>query len=152
MKLNNFNISKLNSKELIYIGVILLLSTWILFYGSVYETEYYSWIYILADEYLVIALLYMIAITIMYYDYTLGLLSIMIVFFITNDIPILRKQITVISRKKKKEGFKTNNDLELKGTDASAKKLKDFINAMNDSMDMLKKTSAIKRLQNEIKL
>jgi hypothetical protein len=137
MKLNNFNISKLNSKELIYIGVILLLSTWI---------------YILADEYLVIALLYMIAITIMYYDYTLGLLSIMIVFFITNDIPILRKQITVISRKKRKEGFKSNNDLELKGTDASAKKLKDFINAMNDSMDMLKKTSAIKRLQNEIKL
>jgi hypothetical protein len=150
----------LTTIQIIYWIVILLMSVWIIFYGSVYETEYNKWIYILGDEYLVIALLFMISMTIIYYDLTMGLLSLMIIFFITNDIPILRNQVFYIKNKEQNESFvndnakdnsnKNTNEEILKGADASAKYFKNFMDSMTSTMQILKKTTNIKNMNSKL--
>jgi predicted membrane protein len=80
-------------KDIIYYSLIVLLISWILIFGSVYETQYYDFIYMYGDELLVILLLVSVTFYILNYDFTIGLLLFLAIFFITNDLPIIHKSL-----------------------------------------------------------
>ena len=93
--------------------IINILAFFIIKYGSVYETQYPDYIYLYGDEKIVILLLMFICYyTTMYYDYTIGLLLFISIFFITNDLPIIQRHISKITKhtNDKKEYF--NNVME----------------------------------------
>jgi predicted membrane protein len=80
-------------KALVYYGIIVILILWILIFGSVYETQYYDFIYMYGDELLVILGLTCGTFYILNLDFTIGLLLFLAIFFITNDLPIIHKSL-----------------------------------------------------------
>lgn len=78
---------------MIYYGIIVALVLWILIFGSVYETQYYDFIYMYGDELLVILGLVCATFYILNLDFTIGLLLFLAIFFITNDLPIIHKSL-----------------------------------------------------------
>lgn len=93
-------------KNAIYYGIIVALVLWILIYGSVYETQYYDFIYMYGDELLIILALVIITIYVMKQDFIVGLLLFLAIFFITNDLPIIHKTLLDNQEQESEEGFK----------------------------------------------
>jgi hypothetical protein len=62
-------------------------------YGSVFETQYPDYIYLLGDERWIILLYIVISMGLLYVDIKVAILFMLLGFFITNDVPIINSVI-----------------------------------------------------------
>lgn len=95
--------------KILYYTAIILACIWILFYGSVYETQYYDFIYLYGDELLVILSLVVLTVITIEKDFVLGLLLFLIIFFITNDVSIIHNALDVSKHKEEFQLPKSTN-------------------------------------------
>ena len=73
--------------------ITIILLYYIYDYGSVFETQYSDYVYLLGDEKWVIFIYLIISLTLLYVDIKLAMVFMLMGFFITNDVPIINNLI-----------------------------------------------------------